>query len=165
MTVDYGDNTGVRQLPVSSAGVFALDHFYTQPGTFTVIVNLSDSRGVISTAKLGVTATAGPALVSGFGKRRDVFVETLYRENLGTLPDLGTLKSLSRRLAVRARPRRLALSIWGSSEHQRLLNEGLLSPVKFRRTLVNAVRAARHAVKFHQPPAHSLTLTVISQSS
>lgn len=164
-TVDYGDGTGLHRLPLNATGSFVLDHVYTRPGTYTAVVDVSDGHGDFETAKIAVTAAAGPPLVSGFGTARDAFVATLYRENLGRVPDLNTLKSLSRRLAAGADPSSVALAVWNSPEHRTLVKERLVAPLSFRQAYLDALRAAQLAARLHRPPAGPLTLKVNSQSS
>jgi hypothetical protein len=159
-TVDYGDGTGVHRLPLSPTGTFLLDHVYTRPGTFTTVVKMSDGRGDLETASLTVTAAAGPPLVSGFGTARDAFVATLYRENLGRLPDLKALRALSRRLAAGASPLRIVRSVWAGREHQALVKARLVAPITVRRAYVDALRTGLWAARHHRPPVGPLTLRV-----
>jgi hypothetical protein len=164
-TVSYGDGTGVHPLRLSPGGTFQLAHTYTRAGTFIVTVTARNATGGVDTEKFTVRATAAP-LVSGFGASRDAFVTSLYRENLGRLPDLNSLKSLSRRLAAGASLRSVAMSVWGSPEHKALVNRGIVPPIKFQRTLADALRAGQRAGRLHlPPPLGPLALTVIKQPS
>lgn len=157
-TVDYGDGTGRHRLPLSPTGTFNLDHRFTQPGTFTVVVDLSNSRGIVDTEALKVTATGGAPLVSGFGIARDAFVAELYSDNLGRAPDASTLKSLSGRLAAGASLASVVKSVWGSAEHKTLVKEGVVRPITFQQAFTDALRAGRQAARLHRPPTGPVTI-------
>jgi hypothetical protein len=164
-TVSYGDGTGVHRLPLSPIGTFKLAHTYTRTGTFVVTVSARNSTGAVDIEKFTVRATVVP-LVSGFGVARDGFVTSLYRENLGRLPDPNSLKSLSRRLAAGASPRAVAMSVWGSAEHKTLVKRGVVPPITFQHTLADALRTGQRAGRLHQPPPLGpLALTVIKPPS
>ena len=53
-TVDYGDGSGGRVLPLSGKS-FQLEHVYGTPGTYTVVVTVTDSEGGSGTGTLVVT--------------------------------------------------------------------------------------------------------------
>ena len=97
-------------------------------------------------------------------KGRDAFVTSLYRENLGTLPDQDTLNSLAKRLAAGADPVSVARQVWGSPEHRSLVKQGLIAPISLKRTLSDALRAALQAVRI-RPPAGPAASTMNKPSS
>jgi hypothetical protein len=161
-TVDYGDGTGLQPLALSPAGTFALDHTYTQPGTFTAIVSVTDSAGGVGTASVTLTAAAAP-LTSGLGKGRDAFVTTLFQKELGRLPSPAGLKFWSKRLAAGVGPESVARGIRNSPEHRMKVKHGLIHPTGFRRAYIRALRFGRRAARLQlPPPLGPLTLTVIS---
>ena len=53
-TVDYGDGTGPRALPVGGNKSFHLTHRFTQPGDYTVTVAVTDPDGAAGTASFVV---------------------------------------------------------------------------------------------------------------
>lgn len=163
-TVDYGDGAGPLPLALSPAGTFELEHVYTRPGTYTATVSVTDSAGGVGTASVTLTATAAP-LTSGLGRGRDVFVTSIFRQQLGRLPNPSGLKFWARRLAAGDGPEAVARSIHRSREHREKVRHGLIHPIGFRQSLAHALRAGRRAVRLHLPPQPGpLTLTVIRQT-
>jgi hypothetical protein len=58
-TVDYGDGTGPQVLKLDKDGTFKLHHKYDTPGTFRVIVTVTDDDGGVGTASFEVTVDDG----------------------------------------------------------------------------------------------------------
>jgi uncharacterized delta-60 repeat protein len=54
-TVDYGDGSGAQPLTLNSDKSFNLSHRYTEEGTYTVIVTVTDDDGTAGTGTLSVT--------------------------------------------------------------------------------------------------------------
>src|SRR5581483_3847578 len=50
--VNYGDGSGVQNLPLDADHTFTLDHVYTQDGSFVVTVSINDGQNGIGTASL-----------------------------------------------------------------------------------------------------------------
>jgi PKD repeat protein len=55
-TVDYGDGAGAQALTLTGMN-FELEHTYLAPGTYTLIVTVSDDDGGLGTARITVTVT------------------------------------------------------------------------------------------------------------
>jgi hypothetical protein len=161
-TVDYGDGTGVRPLPLSRTGTFTLDHFYTKPGAFTVTVSVKSSRGDVETANLTLTVTASSSPGSGFGRGRDAFVTTLYVENLGRLPEPSGLRFWSGALARGVKPVTVARAIWDTALSLASAKQIPFPKGTFQSSYADALRAGRQAAALRQPPSGPLTLTLTS---
>jgi hypothetical protein len=58
-TVDYGDGAGPQVLKLDKDGTFKLHHKYDTPGTFLVIVTVTDDDGGVGTASFEVTVNDG----------------------------------------------------------------------------------------------------------
>jgi PKD repeat protein len=57
VAVDYGDGSGEQPLMFNADKTFSLNHRYTDDGTYTVTVKVTDDRGLVGTDTLTVTAT------------------------------------------------------------------------------------------------------------
>lgn len=100
------------------------------------------SVGVSDVARVEPTSVP---LVSGFGRRRDAFVSTLFRDDFGRAPSLRDLRYWARLLAAGANPQSVALGIWRGSRHRSGMRLGLSSPMTFRRSFNDALLAALKA--------------------
>src|SRR5262249_11379348 len=56
-TVDYGDGTGVRPLPLDGPS-FLLNHAYTSSGRYPIVVCITDDHGATSCGALAVVVAA-----------------------------------------------------------------------------------------------------------
>jgi len=144
--VNYGDGGGLQPLALTTSNTFTLSHSYAQAGAFTITVAVTDPFGVVETQTLSVLVQP---LVSGFGVGRDAFVISLYRDDLGRLPEPSGLRFWSRVLAARVKPKTVALAIWRSPEHRWVVNQHLVTPIRFRRTFVDAMLAGKKAARSH----------------
>lgn len=61
-TVDYGDGTGTRALPLG-AGIFELRHSYERPGAYRVLVAVTDDLGGSGEARLDITVSPARAFI------------------------------------------------------------------------------------------------------
>jgi len=59
--VDYGDGYGFLSLTLNADNTFALSHLYGEPGSYTVIVHVTDSQGNIGQDNSTVTVIPEPA--------------------------------------------------------------------------------------------------------
>jgi Putative Ig domain/PKD domain len=157
--VDYGDGTGLQPLIVSPSETLSLSHTYARSGAFTVTVDVMDTFGLVGTQTISVMVA--PALfVSGFGAGRDAFVVTLYREDLGRLPEPSGFRFWSRTLAWGVKPPTVARAIWRSREHRTLQRLHLAPSMSFPRSFSNAMKAGSQAAyqrRFHLHPADSMS--------
>jgi hypothetical protein len=62
-TVNYGAGSGVQPLTLNSAKSFALSHAYTDTGSYTVTVAVTDKDGAVGTASLTETVNNVPPAV------------------------------------------------------------------------------------------------------
>jgi hypothetical protein len=158
-TVDYGDGSAAQSLVLGPNGSFVLAHTYTHPGRFVVAISAIDSSGRGATEDFTVTATAPPR--SRIAAGRNAFITTLYRENLGRVPSPSDLQFWSRGLAAGVGLRNVALKIWTSPETRALVSQGVVPPITFRHTLIDALRDGLQAVRTYRPgPGGPLTLIV-----
>jgi hypothetical protein len=153
---DYGDGTGLQVLTIGPGNSFRLSHAYARPGTYLVTVGVLDLNGAVGQQTLHATVSAGRSpvglpLASGFGAGRDAFVTTLYLEQLGRLPEPSGLWFWSGRLALGVRPASVAASIWASSEHRLLQQQGRAPHISLAQSYADALRAGRLAagLAFH----------------
>ena len=149
-TVDYGDGSPARPLALKRDGTFTLDHSYARPGVFTVTVRVRDQYGNSASGHLAVSVTAPPPggpLASGFGRDRDAFVATLYRELLGRAPEPQGLDFWSGRLAAGVRPLAVAVAIVTSAEHRELVSLNLVPRISLRRAFADALSAGKEAAR------------------
>ena len=76
-TVNYGDNSGAQPLGLNSDKSFALNHVYTDGGSYNVTVGVQDSRGETGTATMTVAVSNVPPPVTLSGsslvEQNDVF--------------------------------------------------------------------------------------------
>lgn len=59
-TVDYGDGSGQKSLPLNSDKTFDLSHTYTRADVFTVMVTVEDDVGGVGSDTAQVTVNRGP---------------------------------------------------------------------------------------------------------
>jgi hypothetical protein len=83
-----------------------------------------------------------PPSGSGFGAGRDAFVTTLYRDILGRAPEALGLRFWSGVLAAGVRPSVVAVAIWDSAEHRRLLRLRLAPHFPLAAAYADALQAA-----------------------
>ncbi len=76
-TVDYGDSSGVQPLALNPDKTFNLSHAYTDNGSYTVTVSITDNQGATGTDTVAVTVTNVPPSVSLAGAASGVRGQTL----------------------------------------------------------------------------------------
>ncbi|HVZ11801.1 MAG TPA: DNRLRE domain-containing protein [Patescibacteria group bacterium] len=57
--INYGDGTGLQTLNITGNGTFEVSHTYSQPGTYTYVVNVKDDLGVVGN-KIQTVVVNGP---------------------------------------------------------------------------------------------------------
>jgi hypothetical protein len=147
-TVDYGDGTAVRPLSLNPDKTFLLDHAYTSPGSYVVTVSVDDGVGGLGTNHFVVNVAAAS---SGFGRRRDAFVTTLYRDQLGRFPEPQGLHYWSGKLASGMRRWTVASEIGTSPEHRRLARQHVAPAITLRHAFIHALRAWHRAGRVSHP--------------
>ncbi len=151
-----GTTTTSATFTGATGNTYAFESFATDN-----VGNQEAAPGLIQTTTVTVP-TIGPPPPSGYGAGRDAFVETLYQEELGRLPEPSGLKFWSRSLARGASPKTVTLAIARSPEHRAAVKSGVVPRISLRKALADALRAGREAAKSHatQPAAtHSVKST------
>ncbi|MHC5537915.1 hypothetical protein ACYOEI_06755 [Singulisphaera rosea] len=156
-TVELGFNQGAGAHTITFQGAqpigssILLDAVATNPGSPSgnppqPTPPASPPSRVTTNPNAGVSerAPAGVPLVSGFGRGRDAFVSTLFRD-FGRDPSLRELRYWSRLMAAGANPQSVALGIWRGSRHRMGRIPGLAAPMTFRRSFSDALLAALKA--------------------
>lgn len=73
VSVDYGDGTGPTPVQLSGNS-FTLDHGFARPGTYSVVVYVTDNHGSVGVGRLTVTVAAESPQV--------LFIDNLFRQVL-----------------------------------------------------------------------------------
>jgi hypothetical protein len=68
-TVDYGDGSGPVPLSISGGKTFVLNHIYSAPGSFRVLVTVADKDGGIGAGSLEVNVVPPPVRVTAVSLR------------------------------------------------------------------------------------------------
>jgi hypothetical protein len=80
VAVDYGDGTGEQPLMFNSDKSFSLNHTYTDDGSYTVTVEVTDDKGAVGSDMLTVTVTdalphIGGAAIAPSAERQNATLE------------------------------------------------------------------------------------------
>jgi dUTPase len=135
----------------AAKGVATFDDFYVSTaGTYQLTARDGNDMSV----SLLVQATG---ISSGYGVRRDVYVNALYIKMLGRAVEARGLSFWSGLLAHRTKPKTVALAIWHSREHGTLVAQHVMPRSSFARAYADALRVLRGA-RLRTHPAGPVSL-------